>query len=112
MKKILANLFPFAFADLDPKVVRTWSSSELFTHTVSKNVDRELSKVQANNILLNMDFDEVEKAIFGVNNLDFVPHESKSHTAVVPAGYPFMDKVRTSTEERLSHKGFHALNLR
>lgn len=112
MKKYLASIFPFAFADLDANVVRGWTSAELFAHTVKQTTSNALSDKEAKNILLDMDFDDVERAIFGVTNLDYVPYEVKPHTAVVPAGYPFMDKVRTSTEERLSYKGFHALNLR
>lgn len=112
MKKYFARIFPFVFADLDVNVVRGWTSAELFAHTVKQTTTNVLSDKEANNILIGMDFDDVEKSIFGVTNLDYVPHETKSHTAIVPAGYPFMDNVKTSTEERLRHKGFHALRLR
>lgn len=68
-----------------------------------------VSADEANRVLVHMDFDDVERQIFGVRDLSVVPVDVNAHGDVVPSGYPFMDRVRSIFSHREQKKGFFSL---
>jgi hypothetical protein len=89
---------------------RMMSSQELvkfIIDDIEKNAT-PVSEKDAKLVLVDMDFEEVEKNIFETSCLDAVDFD-KGHLSVVTTGYPFMDKVSTLTDKRLGMRGIHAM---
>lgn len=89
---------------------RRMTSKELVEKILRENAvnTTSISEKNAKLILVDMDFEEVEKDIFGTKNLDCVEFDN-GHPSVVSTGYPFMDKITTLTEKRLGMRGIHAM---
>lgn len=84
------------------------TTADLVAHLTSGS-GQKISEKDANRVLVEMDFDDVERRIFGVQDLSVVPADVASNKAIVPSGYPFMDRVKSLVEHRLGLKGIHAL---
>lgn len=89
---------------------RRMTSKELVRTILANNVKSsfQVSEKDAKLVLVDMDFEDVEKNIFGTSHLDSVEFDN-GHSSVVPTGYPFMNEVSTLTEKRLGMRGIHAM---
>ena len=109
MKNILRMLRGHTDAVEEGSMRDLMTTQELVAQIVSRTHVNVASKEEANKLLVGMDFDEVERKIFGVKDLSNAPADVLGHSSVVPSGYPFMDKVKSLVEHRLKLKGIHSL---
>ncbi|MFZ3047979.1 MAG: hypothetical protein WA151_18855 [Desulfatirhabdiaceae bacterium] len=107
LNKILANRSIQQERLAKKRMMNSQELVKFILDDIEKNA-KPVSEIDAKLVLVDMDFEDVEKSIFETDCLDAVEFD-KGHMSVVTTGYPFMDQVSTLTEKRLGMRGIHAM---